>query len=165
ATRRGPPRCPARERLAVGGGGAGRGARAADGRLRAAPRAGGRRRDRGRGRGRGPGAAADRPGHEPSAVRGPRARAGRRVVRRGDRVPAVRRGLPGGVTVRDAVAAALVVAGVAIELFAALGVVLMRDALDRLHYAGASLLGAVSVCLAVVVAAGPSVIGLKALLT
>jgi multicomponent Na+:H+ antiporter subunit G len=69
------------------------------------------------------------------------------------------------VTVRDAVAAALVVAGVAIEVFAALGVVLMRDALDRLHYVGASLLGSMCVGLAVVVAEGPSVIGLKALLT
>jgi multicomponent Na+:H+ antiporter subunit G len=67
--------------------------------------------------------------------------------------------------VRDVAAAALVVAGVAIEVFAALGVVLMRDALDRLHYVGASLLGAACVCLAVIVAAGPSVIGLKALLT
>ena len=66
---------------------------------------------------------------------------------------------------RDAVAAALVVAGVAIEVFAALGVVLMRDALDRLHFVGASLLGSVCVGLAVVVAEGPSVIGLKALLT
>ena len=66
---------------------------------------------------------------------------------------------------RDVIAAALVVAGVAIEVFAALGVVLMRDALDRLHYVGASLLGAVSICVAVVVAVGPSVIGLKALLT
>jgi multicomponent Na+:H+ antiporter subunit G len=66
---------------------------------------------------------------------------------------------------RDALATGLLIAGVAVELLACAGVVLMRDALDRLHYVGASLLGAACVCLAVIVAAGPSVIGLKALLT
>lgn len=66
---------------------------------------------------------------------------------------------------RDVVTWVLVGAGVAVQAFACLGVLLMRDALDRLHYVGASLLGAACVCLAVIVAAGPSVIGLKALLT
>ena len=65
----------------------------------------------------------------------------------------------------DAVAGGLVVLGVGIQVLSALGVVLMRDALDRLHYVGASVLGAVCIALAVVVAAGPSLIGLKALLT
>jgi multicomponent Na+:H+ antiporter subunit G len=69
------------------------------------------------------------------------------------------------VTVRDAVAWALVGVGVAIQVFACLGVVLMRDALDRLHYVGASVLGVTAVVVAVVVAEGPSLIGLKAVLT
>ena len=59
----------------------------------------------------------------------------------------------------------LVGAGVAIQLFGALGVMLMRDALDRLHYVGASAAGIAFVCAGVVVAAGPSLIALKALLT
>jgi multicomponent Na+:H+ antiporter subunit G len=60
---------------------------------------------------------------------------------------------------------ALVGAGVAVQLLACLGVVLMRDALDRLHYASASSAGVACVCAAVVVAEGPSLIGLKAILT
>lgn len=66
---------------------------------------------------------------------------------------------------RDLVAGALVVVGVAIQVFACLGVVLMRDALDRLHYVGTSAAGVACVCAAVVVAEGPSLIGLKAILT
>jgi multisubunit Na+/H+ antiporter MnhG subunit len=46
-----------------------------------------------------------------------------------------------------------------------LGVVLMRDALDRLHYASASSAGVACLCAAVVVAEGPSLIGLKAILS
>ena len=38
---------------------------------------------------------------------------------------------------RDVVAWVLVGAGVAVQILACLGVVLMRDALDRLHYVGA----------------------------
>ncbi len=66
---------------------------------------------------------------------------------------------------RDVVVGALVVAGVGVQIFAALGVLLMREALDRLHYVGASVVGATCVCAAVVVAEGPSLIGLKAILT
>jgi multicomponent Na+:H+ antiporter subunit G len=69
------------------------------------------------------------------------------------------------VTVRDVVTWLLVGAGVGAQVFVCLGVLLMRDALDRLHYAGASTLGVACVCAAVVVAAGPSLIGLKAILT
>jgi multicomponent Na+:H+ antiporter subunit G len=69
------------------------------------------------------------------------------------------------VTVREVVMWALVGAGVAIQVFACLGVLLMRDALDRLHYVGASAVGIPLVCAAVVVGEGPSLIGLKALLT
>jgi multisubunit Na+/H+ antiporter MnhG subunit len=67
--------------------------------------------------------------------------------------------------VRDAVTWVLVGAGVAVQVFACLGVVLMRDALDRLHYVGASAVGIVLVAAAVIVGEGPSLIGLKALLT
>ena len=59
----------------------------------------------------------------------------------------------------------LVGCGVALQLIACAGVVLMRDALDRLHYAGSSTLGALCLCAAVVVREGPSLISLKALLT
>jgi multicomponent Na+:H+ antiporter subunit G len=69
------------------------------------------------------------------------------------------------VTVRDVVTWALVGAGVAVQVLACLGVVLMRDAFDRLHYVSASTLGIACLCTAVLVAEGPSLIGLKALLT
>ena len=66
---------------------------------------------------------------------------------------------------RDAVTWILVGAGVAAQLFVCLGVLLMRDALDRLHYVGASTLGVALVGASVLVAAGPSLIGLKTILT
>jgi multicomponent Na+:H+ antiporter subunit G len=67
--------------------------------------------------------------------------------------------------VRDVVTWGLVAAGVAIQVFACVGVVLMRDALDRLHYVGASAVGIALVAAGVIVAEGPSLIGLKALVT
>jgi multicomponent Na+:H+ antiporter subunit G len=67
--------------------------------------------------------------------------------------------------VRDVITWALVAAGVAVQIGGCAGVVLMRDALDRLHYVGASSIGAACVCAAVVVAEGPSLIALKAALT
>jgi monovalent cation/proton antiporter MnhG/PhaG subunit len=66
---------------------------------------------------------------------------------------------------RDVVTWGLVGAGVALQVVSCLGVVLMRDALDRLHYASASALGVVCLCGAVVVAESASLIGLKAILT
>jgi multisubunit Na+/H+ antiporter MnhG subunit len=66
---------------------------------------------------------------------------------------------------RDVVTWVLVGAGVAVQVFACLGVVLMRDALDRLHYVGASAVGVPLVAAAVLVSEGPSLIGIKALLT
>ena len=66
---------------------------------------------------------------------------------------------------RDLVVGALVGAGVAVQLLVCLGVVLMRDALDRLHYTGASTLGVACLCVAVVVSESASLIGLKAILT
>jgi multicomponent Na+:H+ antiporter subunit G len=68
-------------------------------------------------------------------------------------------------SLRDVITWALVGVGVGAQVLVCLGVLLMRDALDRLHYAGAATLGVVCVCAGVIVAAGPSVIGLKALLT
>jgi multisubunit Na+/H+ antiporter MnhG subunit len=66
---------------------------------------------------------------------------------------------------RDVVTWVLVGAGVAVQVFACLGVLWMRDAFDRLHYVGASAVGVFLVCAGVIVDAGPSLIGLKALLT
>jgi len=68
------------------------------------------------------------------------------------------------VTVRDVVTWVLVGAGVGAQVLVCLGVLLMRDALDRLHYASASTLGVACICAGVIVAAGPSIIGLKAIL-
>ena len=65
----------------------------------------------------------------------------------------------------DVVVWALVSAGVAVQVLVCLGVVLMRDALDRLHYTGASTLGVACLCAAVVVSESASLIGLKAILT
>jgi multicomponent Na+:H+ antiporter subunit G len=65
--------------------------------------------------------------------------------------------------VRDAAATVLLAAGVALELLCCLGVLLMRDALDRLHYAGAGTLAAVLIAVAVVVRDSFSLIGNKAL--
>jgi multicomponent Na+:H+ antiporter subunit G len=65
---------------------------------------------------------------------------------------------------RDAIATALLLAGVAVELLACAGVLLMREALDRLHYTGASTLAAVLVTAAVLVRDSFSLIGDKAIL-
>jgi multisubunit Na+/H+ antiporter MnhG subunit len=64
---------------------------------------------------------------------------------------------------RDAVATALLLAGVAVELLACAGVVLMRSALDRLHYTAAGTLAALLVAAAVIVRDSFSLIGNKAL--
>jgi monovalent cation/proton antiporter MnhG/PhaG subunit len=63
---------------------------------------------------------------------------------------------------RDTVAHALLAVGVMLELGAVLGTVVMRDAYERLHYAGPASLGAVVIAVAVLVEAGPSTIALKA---
>jgi multicomponent Na+:H+ antiporter subunit G len=69
------------------------------------------------------------------------------------------------VSVRDVVTWVLVGTGVGVQVLVTVGVLLMRDALDRLHYVGASTLGVGCICAAVLVSAGPSLIGLKAILT
>jgi multicomponent Na+:H+ antiporter subunit G len=64
---------------------------------------------------------------------------------------------------RDTIAAALLIAGAAVELLACAGVVLMRDALDRLHYAAAGTLAAILVAAAVLVRDSFSLIGAKSI--
>lgn len=59
----------------------------------------------------------------------------------------------------------LLVAGVAVELVAVLGVVVMRDVFDRLHYVGLVGFGAFLVGVSILVREGFSLIGDKALLT
>ena len=54
--------------------------------------------------------------------------------------------------------------GVALNLIACLGVLVMRDALDRLHYTGPAVLGAISIAVAVVVKDSFSLVGDKAIL-
>ena len=65
---------------------------------------------------------------------------------------------------RDAIASVLLGAGVAIELLACAGVVLMRHPLDRLHYVSAATAAVLCVAAAVVVHDSFSLIGNKALL-
>jgi multicomponent Na+:H+ antiporter subunit G len=65
---------------------------------------------------------------------------------------------------RDAIVTALLVAGVALAAFATLGVVVMREAIDRLHYAGVAAASAVCIAAAVFVRDSFSLAGNKALL-
>src|SRR4051812_33288146 len=150
------------ERLAVDGGRADRAARPAAGRRRA-PGRGARPGRAGGGRDAGDdGGAADRGGHQPRGFRRPRARARRDVVRRRDRVPA----LPGAgaVTLRAIVVDALLIGGAALVVLGCAGVVLMREALDRVHYTTPAALGCALLALAVLVQGGWSQIGLRAIL-
>ena len=68
-------------------------------------------------------------------------------------------------TWRSAVSVVLVCLGVGLGVIATLGVAVMRDWQDRVHYSGLSALGAVLVGLAVLVRESFSVIGDKALVT
>jgi multicomponent Na+:H+ antiporter subunit G len=54
--------------------------------------------------------------------------------------------------------------GVVLNLIACLGVLVMRDTLDRLHFTGPSLLGAICIAVAVVVKDSFSLVGDKAIL-
>ena len=67
-------------------------------------------------------------------------------------------------TVRDVIAAVLLVVGAGAQVIACLGVARMRDALDRLHYTSASVLAFVAIALAILVNHGFSMIADKALL-
>jgi len=65
---------------------------------------------------------------------------------------------------RHAIAWILLAAGGALQLFAVLGVVLLRDAFDRLHYVGPASLATALIAAAVVVRESFSLIGISALL-
>jgi multisubunit Na+/H+ antiporter MnhG subunit len=69
------------------------------------------------------------------------------------------------VTWRSAASVVLVCLGVGLGAIATLGVVVMRDWQDRVHYAGVSAIGVVLVGLAVLVRESFSIIGDKALFT
>jgi multicomponent Na+:H+ antiporter subunit G len=64
---------------------------------------------------------------------------------------------------RELPVAILLVAGVALMLLSCLGVLVMRSALDRVHYTGPAALGALLVATAVTVEESFSLIGDKAL--
>jgi multicomponent Na+:H+ antiporter subunit G len=65
---------------------------------------------------------------------------------------------------RDAATTVLLVAGTAVALLACLGALLMRDALDRLHYMGALTAAALLIGAAVVVRESFSLIGDRAVI-
>jgi monovalent cation/proton antiporter MnhG/PhaG subunit len=63
------------------------------------------------------------------------------------------------------IATVLLVVGVVLELFAVLGMVVMRDVYDRLHYVGLAGYGALAIGIAILVRESFSIIGDKALAT
>jgi monovalent cation/proton antiporter MnhG/PhaG subunit len=67
--------------------------------------------------------------------------------------------------VSHTIATVLLILGVVLELFAVLGVVVMRDVFDRLHYVGLAGYGAVLIAVAILVRESWSLIGDKALAT
>jgi multicomponent Na+:H+ antiporter subunit G len=69
------------------------------------------------------------------------------------------------VSANHVISTVLLVAGIAIELLAVLGVSVMRDAYDRLHYVGLAGFGALLVGCSILVREGFSLIGDKALVT
>ena len=65
----------------------------------------------------------------------------------------------------DLIATVLLALGVTLELFAVLGMLVMRDAFDRLHYVGLAGYGALLIALAILVHESWSLIADKALAT
>jgi multisubunit Na+/H+ antiporter MnhG subunit len=63
------------------------------------------------------------------------------------------------------IATVLLVVGVALEVFAVLGMVVMRDVYDRMHYVGLAGYGALAIGIAILVRESFSIIGDKALAT
>jgi multisubunit Na+/H+ antiporter MnhG subunit len=63
------------------------------------------------------------------------------------------------------IATVLLVAGGVLELFAVLGMVVMRDVFDRLHYVGLAGYGALLIGISILVRESFSLVGDKALLT
>jgi multisubunit Na+/H+ antiporter MnhG subunit len=68
-------------------------------------------------------------------------------------------------SVRHVVPTVLLIAGVGLEVIAVLGVSVMRDVLDRLHYVGLAGFGALLVAISILCAESFSLIGDKALVT
>jgi multisubunit Na+/H+ antiporter MnhG subunit len=66
--------------------------------------------------------------------------------------------------VRDVATVVLLVAGLAVQVLAVLGVALVRDALDRVHFLAPSTLATAFLAAAVVVRESFSLIGISALL-
>jgi multisubunit Na+/H+ antiporter MnhG subunit len=69
------------------------------------------------------------------------------------------------VSASHVIATVLLITGAAIELFAVLGLTVMRDACDRLHYVGLAGYGALAIGIAILVRESFSLIGDKALAT
>jgi multisubunit Na+/H+ antiporter MnhG subunit len=69
------------------------------------------------------------------------------------------------VSVRHVVATVLLVAGCSLEVLAVIGLAVMRDTYDRLHYVGLAGFGALLVATAILVRESFSLIGDKSLLT
>jgi monovalent cation/proton antiporter MnhG/PhaG subunit len=67
------------------------------------------------------------------------------------------------VTVGHVIATVLLIAGVALEVLAVIGVVAMRDVYDRLHFVGLAGYGTLLVGVAILVRASFSLLGDKAL--
>jgi multisubunit Na+/H+ antiporter MnhG subunit len=65
---------------------------------------------------------------------------------------------------RAVVAVILLIAGGLLEVIAVLGICVMRDAYDRLHYPGLAGFGAFLICLGVLIRESFSLVGDKALL-
>lgn len=63
------------------------------------------------------------------------------------------------------IATVLLILGVVLELFAVLGMVVMRDVFDRLHYVGLAGYGALLIAIAILLSESWSLIGDKALAT
>jgi multicomponent Na+:H+ antiporter subunit G len=68
------------------------------------------------------------------------------------------------VTVRHVIAEILLLIGVALNLIAAIGVLVMRDAYDRLHFPAVATLGAVFIAASVLVEKSFSLVGDEAAL-
>jgi monovalent cation/proton antiporter MnhG/PhaG subunit len=69
------------------------------------------------------------------------------------------------VSVRDVIASVVLVAGTAIEILAVIGVSVMRDVYDRLHYVGLASFGVLLIGISILVQESFSLIGDKALAT
>jgi len=69
------------------------------------------------------------------------------------------------VSAREVISLVLLVAGVGLELVAVIGVTVMRDVFDRLHYVGLAGYGALLVAISILWQENFSLIGDKALLT